>query len=121
MVRSHHVSFGGDELAFHLSRTLQFSLLSKNECSSFSATAFGFRFCLDLRSDLVISFHQGAFLPLIFIGFHQKRCLKKFKWCWKREKLYAKSGTRRSLCRLWLRLFYVMLDIFLTVCLVVLL
>ena len=45
------------------------------ECSSFSATAFGFRFRLDLRSDLVISFHQGVFLPLIFIGFHQKRCL----------------------------------------------
>jgi hypothetical protein len=60
---------------FHLPRTLRFSLLSFTECSSFSATAFGFHFRLDLRSDLVISFHQGVFLPLIFIGFHQKRCL----------------------------------------------
>ena len=60
---------------FHLQRTLQFSLLLKIECSSFSATAFGFRFRFDLRSDLVISFHQGVFFPLIFIGFHQKRCL----------------------------------------------
>jgi hypothetical protein len=34
-----------------------------------------FDFCLDMRSDLVISFHQGVFLPLVFIGFHQKRCL----------------------------------------------
>jgi hypothetical protein len=34
-----------------------------------------FGFCLDLCSDLVISFHQGEFLPLIYIGFHQKRCL----------------------------------------------
>jgi hypothetical protein len=45
------------------------------ECSSFSATAFGFHFRLDLCSDLVISFHQGVFLPLIFIGFYQNRCL----------------------------------------------
>jgi hypothetical protein len=41
----------------------------------FYATAFGFRFRLDLRSDLLISIYQGVFLPLIFIGFHQKRCL----------------------------------------------
>jgi hypothetical protein len=34
-----------------------------------------FIFHLDLHSDLVISFYQGVFLPLIFIGFHQKRCL----------------------------------------------
>jgi hypothetical protein len=50
---------------------LSFSLLLKIEHSSFSAAAFGFRFRLELRSDLVISFHQGVFLPLIFIGFHQ--------------------------------------------------
>jgi hypothetical protein len=59
---------------FHLQRMLSFSLLLKIEHSTFSAAAFGFRFRLDLRSDLVISFHQGVFLPLIFIGFHQKRC-----------------------------------------------
>jgi hypothetical protein len=48
--------------------------------------------------------------------------LKKFEWCWKREKaLLQKSGTRRSLCRLRLRLFHVVLDVFLIVCLVVLL
>jgi hypothetical protein len=60
---------------FHLPRTLSFSLLSFTECSSFSTSAFGFCFHLDLHSDLVISLHQGVFLPLIFIGFHQKRCL----------------------------------------------
>jgi hypothetical protein len=31
-------------LAFHLPRTLRFSLLSFNECSSFSATVFSFHF-----------------------------------------------------------------------------
>jgi hypothetical protein len=60
---------------FHLQRTLSFLLLLKIERSSFSATAFGFHFRLDLRSDIVIFFHQGVFFPLIFIGFHQKRCL----------------------------------------------
>jgi hypothetical protein len=65
-------------LAFHLRRTLVEIIRVKTElfmCSSFSATAFGFHFHLDLRLDLVVYFHQGVFLPLIFIGFHQKRCL----------------------------------------------
>jgi hypothetical protein len=75
MVGPQQISFGGDVLVFICKGTLSFSLLSFIECSTFSATAFGFRFRLDLRSDLVISFHQGEFLPLIFIGFHQKRCL----------------------------------------------
>jgi hypothetical protein len=46
-----------------------------NECSLFLLPRLAFDFCLDLCSDLVISFHQGVFLPLVFIGFHQKRCL----------------------------------------------
>jgi hypothetical protein len=36
--------FWGSFLAFHLARTLRFSLLSFNECSLFSRTAFSFRF-----------------------------------------------------------------------------
>jgi hypothetical protein len=46
-----------------------------NECSLFLILRLACIFCLDMCSDLVISFHQGVFLPLIFIGFHQKRCL----------------------------------------------
>jgi hypothetical protein len=46
-----------------------------NECSLFLELRLAFDFCLELCSDLDISFHQGVFLPLIFIGFHQKRCL----------------------------------------------
>jgi hypothetical protein len=37
----------------------------------------------------------------------------------KRKKIMQKSGTKRSLFRLRLRLLHVMLDVFLTVCLVV--
>jgi hypothetical protein len=39
----------------------------------------------------------------------------------KEKKNYAKSGTKRSLFRLRLRLLHVVLDVFLIVCLVVLL
>ena len=82
---------------FHLQRMLQFSLLLI-EHSTFSATAFGFRFRLDKRSDLFISFHQGVFLPLNFIGFHQKRCFKKVSnGVGKEKKLCAKQWYKKEL------------------------
>jgi hypothetical protein len=62
-------------LAFHLPRTLRFSLFRFNECSLFLELRLTFDFRLNLCSYLVISFHQGVFLPLVYIGFHQKRCL----------------------------------------------
>jgi hypothetical protein len=61
--------------SFLFAKNTPFSLLSFIECSSFFATAFGFRFRLDLPSDLLIFVYQGVFLPLIFIGFDQKRRL----------------------------------------------
>jgi hypothetical protein len=47
-------------LAFHLPRTLRFSLLSFNECSLFLLLRLAFIFHLDLCSDLVIYLHQGV-------------------------------------------------------------
>jgi hypothetical protein len=88
----------------------------------FSATAFGFHFCLDLCSDLLISFYQGVFLPLDHVGFPQKSWFKKVRMVLeKRKRFMQKSGTKRSFFRLRLRLFHIMLDVFLIVCLVVLL
>jgi hypothetical protein len=46
-----------------------------NECSLFLLLGLACIFRLDLCIDLVISFHEGVFLPLVFIGFHQNRCL----------------------------------------------
>jgi hypothetical protein len=46
-----------------------------HKCSLFLELRLAFDFCLGLCSDLVISFHQDIFLPLVHIGFHQKRCL----------------------------------------------
>jgi hypothetical protein len=63
-------SFWRSRLAFHLPRTLRFSLLSFNECSLFLLLRLVFVFHLDLCSDLVISLHQGLFWPLVHVGFH---------------------------------------------------
>jgi hypothetical protein len=44
-----------------------------------------------LHSDLVISFHQGVFLPLILLVFIKRVGFKKFEWCWKGEKALCKK------------------------------
>jgi hypothetical protein len=77
MVGPQQIYFGEDLLAFHLPRTLYFSLLSFNEYSLFLELRLAFIFCLDFYSDLVISFHQGVFGPLVYVGIHQKSCFKK--------------------------------------------
>jgi hypothetical protein len=109
-----------DLLYFSLPRTLWFSLFSFNECSLFLEQRLVFVFRLDFCSALVISLHQGVFRPLVYVGFHQKSCLKKV-WMVleKRKSFHAKSGTKRSLFRLRLRLLHAILDVILIVCLVV--
>jgi hypothetical protein len=105
-----------------LPRTLRFSLLSFNECSLFLLLRIVFVFCLDLCSDLLKSVYQGVFWPLVHVGFHQKSCFKKVRMVLeKRKKFMQKSGTKRGLFRLRLRLLHVVLDVVLIVCLVVLL
>jgi hypothetical protein len=59
--------------------------------------------------------HQGVFGPLVYVGFPQKG----LNGVGKEKKFHAKSGTKRSLFRLQLRLLHVMLDVILIVCLVV--
>jgi hypothetical protein len=87
---------------------------------SFSRTTFSFHFSPWFSLDLVLSLHQGVFGPLVYVGIHQKICFKKV-WMVleKRKSFMQKSGTKRSLFRLRLRLFYVMLDIILILCLVI--
>jgi hypothetical protein len=119
MVGPQQISFGGDPLHFSLPRTLYFSLLSFNECSLFLVLCLASIFRLDFFSDLVISLHQGVFRPLVYVGFHQKSCLKKVWMVLEtRKKFHAKSGTKGSLFRLRLRLLHAMLDVILIVCLV---
>jgi hypothetical protein len=85
-------------LAFHLPRTLRFSLLSFNECSLFLELRLAFIFYLDFCSDLVISLHQGVFWPLIHVCFNQKNCFKKVRMVLeKRKKNYAKKWYKKKL------------------------
>jgi hypothetical protein len=115
-------SFWRSCLAFHLPRTLHFLLLSFNECSLFLELCLAFILCLDFCSDLVISLHESVFWPLVHVGFHQKSCFKKVRMVLEKRKSFVqKSGTKRSLCRLRLRLLHVVLDVVLIVWLVVLL
>jgi hypothetical protein len=56
------------------------------------------KFCLDMCSDLLISFYQGVFLPLVYIGFHQKSWDKKSSnGVGKEKKIYAKKWYKKEL------------------------
>jgi hypothetical protein len=85
-------------LHFSLPRTLLFSLLSFNECSLFLLLHLVFIFRLDFSLDLVISFHQGVFRPLVYVGFPQKSCLKKgLNGVGEEKKFYAKKWYKKEL------------------------
>jgi hypothetical protein len=93
-------SFWRSCLAFHLPRTLRFSLLSFNQCSLFLLLRLVFIFCLDLCSDLVISLHQGVFWPLVYVGIHQKSRFKKKVWMVleKRKSFMQKKVVQKGAC-----------------------
>jgi hypothetical protein len=109
-----HFSFAKNTPFFSLyvSTSVLFFLLLRLACI----------FRLDFCSDLAISLHQSVFGPLVHVGIYQKSFVKKVWMVLEKGKSFMqKNGTRRSLCRLWPRLLHVMLDVFLIVCLVVLL
>jgi hypothetical protein len=85
-------------LAFHLSRTLRFSLLSFNECSLFLELRLAFILCLDFCSDLVISLYQGVFWPLVHVVFIKRVVSKKVQMVLeKRKKNYAKKWYEKEI------------------------
>jgi hypothetical protein len=85
-------------LAFHLPRTLHFSLLSFNECSFFLLLRLVFIFHLDLCLDLIISLHQGVFWPLVHVGIHQKCCFKKVRMVSEKRKKLCKKVVQEGAC-----------------------
>jgi hypothetical protein len=72
MVGPQQISFGEVALRFICQEYSVFYSYNFNKCSPFLELRLAFDFRLDWCSDLVISFHQGVFLPLVYIGFHQK-------------------------------------------------
>jgi hypothetical protein len=75
MVGSQQIHFGEVALLLICQEHSVFHSYNLNKCSLFLELRLAFDFCLDLCSDLVISFYQGVFLPLVHVGFHQKSCL----------------------------------------------
>jgi hypothetical protein len=78
-------------LAFHLPRTLRFSLLSFNEYSLFLELRLALFFaliCVQILLYLCIKEYFDLLSMLVFI----KRVVsKRFEWCWKREKKLCKK------------------------------
>jgi hypothetical protein len=90
--------FSRSFLAFHLPRTLRFSLLSFNECSLFLLLHLVFVFRLDFCSDLVISLHQGVFWPLVHVGIHQKSYFKKVRMVLENRKSFMQKVVQKGAC-----------------------
>jgi hypothetical protein len=108
--------------AFHLPRTLRFSLLSFQRVFSFSRTAFSFRFSPWYVFKSCYIFVSRCILTSDPCWFSSKELfIKSSNGVGKEKKLYAKKWYKRSLCRLRPRLLHVVLDVLLIVCLVVLL
>jgi hypothetical protein len=86
-------------LAFHLPRTLCFSLLSFNGCSLFSATAFSFCFFalifVQIFFYLCIKVYFDLWSMLVFI---KTVISKRFEWCWKREKISCEKVVQKGAC-----------------------
>jgi hypothetical protein len=97
MVGPQQISFGEVALLFICQEHSVFHSYRFNECSLFLLLRLVFDFCLDLCSDLVIYLHQGVFLPLVHVGFHQKKsCLKSSNGVGKEKKLYAKKWYKKE-------------------------
>jgi hypothetical protein len=73
MVGPQQISSGEVALLFICQERSVFHSYCFNECSLFLELRLFFDFHLDLCLDLVISLYQGVFLPLVHVGFHQKR------------------------------------------------
>jgi hypothetical protein len=105
---------------FSFAKNTPFLTLIVQWVFSFSKTKFSFLFRLDYCSDLFIYLYQGVFGPLVHVDIHQKSYFKKVWMVLEKRKSFTqKCGTKRSLFRLRLRLFHVVLDVVLIVCLVI--
>jgi hypothetical protein len=115
-------SFWRKWTSFFIAKNILVFTLIVQRVFSFSATAFSFYFSpwFLFRSSYI--FASRCILTSGPYWFSSKELLQKSSnGVGKEKKFIQKSGTRRSLCRLRPRLLHVMLDVFLIVCLVILL
>jgi hypothetical protein len=84
---------------FSFAKNTPFFTLIVQRVFSFSRTTFSFCFfCLDFCSDLILSLHQGVFGPLVYVVFIKRVVLKRFEWCWNREKVSCKKVVQKEAC-----------------------
>jgi hypothetical protein len=91
-------SFWRSCLAFHLPRTLHFSLLSFNECSLFLLLRLAFVFRLDFFQILLYLCIKVFFDLWSMLVFIKRVISKRFEWCWKREKFSCKKVVQKGAC-----------------------
>jgi hypothetical protein len=85
-------------LAFHLPRTLSFSLLSFNECSSFSRTVFSFHFLPWFVFRSCYIFASRCIFTSGTCWFSSKELfIKSLNGVGKEKKLYAKKWYKKEL------------------------
>jgi hypothetical protein len=97
MVGPQQISFGGDVLVFICQEHSIFTLIV-HRVFSFSATAFGFCFRLDLHSGLVIFVHRGVFFASDLYWYSLKEVsLKISNGVGKEKKLCAKLWYKKEL------------------------
>jgi hypothetical protein len=106
---------------FHLPRTLHFLLLSFNECFLFLVLRLALAFfALIFVQILLYLFIKVYFFLWSILVFIKRGVYKKVRMVLeKRKSCMQKSGTKRSLFRLRLRLLHVMFYVILIVCLVI--
>jgi hypothetical protein len=122
MVGHQQIPYGEVALLFICQEHSVFHSYRFNECFLFLELCLAFFFiliCVQILLYLIIKVYFDLWSMLVFI----KRVVsKKVRMVLeKRKSFMQKSGTKRSLCRLQLRLLHVVLEVFLIVCLVVLL
>jgi hypothetical protein len=99
MVGPHQISFGEVVLLFICQEHSIFHSYRFNECSLFLELYLAFIFRLDFCSDLVISLHQGVFLPLVHVGFHQKELFqKKVRMVLEKRKSFMQKVVQKGAC-----------------------
>jgi hypothetical protein len=99
--------------------TLVFTLIIQR-VFSFSRTAFSFRFLPWFLFRFYYIFASKCIWTSGLYWYSSKELFQKgLNGVGKEKKFHAKSGIKRSLFRLWLRLLYAMLDVVLIVCLVI--
>jgi hypothetical protein len=107
---------------FSFAKNIPFFTLIVQRVFSFSRTAFSFHFSPWFLFRSCYIFVSRCILTSGPCWFSSKELFQKgSNGVGKEKKFHAKSGTKRSLFRLRLRLLHVMLDVVLIVCLVVLL